>query len=252
MRDTLTPDMQRTHRKPFASVLLKLRRITVSLAYRPELDGIRFLAIAFVVIYHVTGDILRHSPENYASLSTSPLLWLTLQMNVGVELFFVLSGFVLALPFARHFLTGTPPVNISSYFRRRLTRLEPPYILALVMLTALKVLGGHYHLVSLLPNLAASTAYLHNLIYGRPSDIDFVAWSLEVEVQFYLLAPLFAALIFCNKKHFPRRVCLAVAILALASISSLASPSSLVNLSLPGYLPFFLAGFLLADLEVLE
>jgi peptidoglycan/LPS O-acetylase OafA/YrhL len=235
-----------------AAPFLALRRITVSLAYRPELDGIRFLAISFVIVYHVAGDILRHSPDNYAALSTSWLLPLSLQLNLGVELFFVLSGFVLGLPFARHFLTGTSPVMLSSYYRRRLTRLEPPYILALLLLLALKVIWGHYHVIALLPHLAASVAYLHNLVFRRPSDIDFVAWSLEVEVQFYLLAPFLAALAFGILGKVPRRVALVTAILLCGIFDSLAPESLLVKLSLLGYLPYFLAGFLLAELDILE
>lgn len=232
--------------------LLGLRRITVSLAYRPELDGIRFLAIGCVVLFHVTGDILRHSPADYASVSRSWLLPVMLQLKFGVELFFVLSGFVLGLPFARHFLTGAPPVNRTRYLRRWLTRLEPPYILALLLLTSLKVFGGHYSALALLPHLAASTAYLHNLIYGYPSTIDFVAWSLEVEVQFYLLAPFLAALAFGVPSNRPRRIGLVGAILASGMLASLAPKSLLLDLSVLGYLPYFLAGFILADLDVLE
>ena len=52
----------------------------------------------------------------------------------GVELFFVISGFILGLPFAAHYLKGAAPVSLRKYYLRRLTRLEPPYIVALLVL----------------------------------------------------------------------------------------------------------------------
>jgi peptidoglycan/LPS O-acetylase OafA/YrhL len=58
-------------------------------------------------------------------------------------------------------------------------------------------LSHHYQLVILpsftcyvLPHLAASVGYMHYLIFQAPSAINSVAWSLEIEVQFYILAPL--------------------------------------------------------------
>ena len=44
----------------------------------------------------------------------------------------------------------------------------------------------------LLPHLLASLGYVHNIVYGVPSTINVVAWSLEIEVQFYILAPALA------------------------------------------------------------
>ena len=53
--------------------------------------------------------------------------------NYGVQLFFVISGFVLALPFASHYLCQTRAVSLRAYFLRRLTRLEPPYVLSMLL-----------------------------------------------------------------------------------------------------------------------
>ena len=79
--------------------MIRLRRITTSISYRPEIDGIRFIAISSVIIYHLAGDVLRHSPPGYvASLQSNWLFWLTQHLNFGVQLFFVLSGYVVTLP----------------------------------------------------------------------------------------------------------------------------------------------------------
>ncbi|MGO9604286.1 MAG: acyltransferase family protein [Candidatus Binataceae bacterium] len=233
--------------------MIRLRRITTSLAYRPEIDGIRFVAILSVIIYHLAGDVLRHSPAGFNdSLRSNWLFWLSQNLNFGVQLFFVLSGYVLALPFAEHFLLGQPARSLKRYFLRRLTRLEPPYVLALICLFALKLVAGRGTFTGLLPHLFASIFYLHNQIYAEPSAIDFVAWSLEIEVQFYILAPFLAAAFFFSGGKFYRRRALIVAIFLSAIVAHRLAPIPRINLSLIGELPYFLAGFLLADFSVLE
>ena len=52
--------------------------------------------------------------------------------HVGVQLFFIISGFVVALPFAMHHLADGKKVNLRRFFLRRLTRIEPPYMIALI------------------------------------------------------------------------------------------------------------------------
>src|ERR1700682_5015803 len=231
--------------------MIRLRRITTSLAYRPEIDGIRFVAIFSVIIYHLAGDVLKHSPAGYVA-SPRWLFWFTQYLNFGVQLFFVLSGYVLALPFAEHFLGGQPPRSLKRYFVRRLTRLEPPYVLAMISLFALKVIAGRGSFTGLIPHLFASIFYLHNQIYGVPSSIDFVAWSLEIEVQFYILAPFLAAVFFFSDDKLYRRCALVLAIFVAALVAYHWASIPRIGLSLIGRLPYFLAGFLLAEFSVLE
>jgi peptidoglycan/LPS O-acetylase OafA/YrhL len=231
--------------------MIRLRRITTSLAYRPEIDGIRFVAILSVIIYHLAGDVLRHSPAGYDA-SPRWLFWFTQNLNFGVQLFFVLSGYVLALPFAEHFLGGQPPLSLKRYFVRRLTRLEPPYVLALIFLFVLKVIAGRGTFTGLIPHLFASVFYLHNQIYSVPSSIDFVAWSLEIEVQFYILAPFLAAVFFFSGDKLYRRCTLVLAIFFAALVAYHWASKPRISLSLIGQLSYFLAGFLLAEFSVLE
>ena len=153
----------------------------------------------------------------------------------------------LLFPFANYFLSNKSPVSLGRYFLRRLTRIEPPYVAAMLLLFALKVIWGRGSILGLAPHLAASMAYLHNLIYQRPSDIDFVAWSLEIEVQFYILAPFLAALLFRIEDRFRRLTCTVVVILLAALLADIVAPSVRLNLSIIGQLPYFLSGLLLAD-----
>ena len=170
----------------------RLLRITSSGRFIPEIDGLRFFAIGAVLLFHVNGYYRDKCGRTFdPPLEQDPLYLLFNLGNIGVQLFFVLSGFILALPFAEHHLLGAPKVPLKGYYYRRLTRLEPPYIVNLLLLFSARVLLAGTAL-GLLPHLLASLFYVHSLTYGTWSRINFVAWSLEIEVQFYLLAPLLA------------------------------------------------------------
>src|SRR5205814_1945469 len=132
--------------------LAGFRRITTSGNYIPEIDGLRFIAIASVVLHHVAFEmaILNNRPEGFARLGV-----------YGVELFFAISGFVLAAPFASYYLCGGPRVRLGQYFLRRLTRLEPPYLLALILIYLLCVIVSNANPVEWLIYLGASALYVH-------------------------------------------------------------------------------------------
>ena len=166
----------------------------------------------------------------------------------GVELFLAISGFILGVPFASHYLKGTPRVNLRRYFVRRLTRLEPPYIINLIVLAGVLMVVMHESIREILPHLAASVCYLHNLIYRGKSTINGVAWSLEVEIQFYLLVPLLACLFGIRGSTRRRGVIMTLKFLcALLTIKLAQTP---LQASILYYLPFFLAGFVLCDLHL--
>jgi peptidoglycan/LPS O-acetylase OafA/YrhL len=164
--------------------------------------------------------------------------------DLGVQLFFVISGFILALPFAAHFLEGRPPRRLGSYYLRRLTRLEPPYFINLALIVTLLVFVNHQPAGELLPNLFASAGYVSYLTMGHPSLINSVAWSLEVEVQFYLLAPVLS-LVFCIGSASARRATIAVAMLAGVILQQ---GLGFTEKTLLGNLQYFMAGFFLCDL----
>jgi len=231
-------------------LLRPYRRITSSGQFIAEIDGLRFIAIISVYIYHLAGDVLRHSTaaENLA-FHSHWLYSVTQILNVGVPLFFVISGFILGMPFAAARLHRQRPVSLKKYFLRRVTRLEPPYILCMLLFFALKIFGGRGGAGELLPNLLASLFYVHNVAYGAPSVISIVAWSLEIEIQFYILAPALAS-VFAISNASMRRCVLAILLVAATSVSAVVSAHPPLQLSLLGYAQFFLAGFLLAEFQL--
>src|SRR5258708_32661948 len=155
------------------------------------MDRLRFVAISMVVLFHLNGDWMA-KPTFYEPRPSAPdwLCRAALVGSHGVELFFVISGFILALPFAAHLLAGEPGVSLRKYYLRRLTRLEPPYFVTVFLLLALGGWVHHGARSAILPHLAASLGYLHNLIYGGHGTVIGGALSFGIEVQVYLLVPL--------------------------------------------------------------
>jgi peptidoglycan/LPS O-acetylase OafA/YrhL len=163
----------------------------------------------------------------------------------GVSFFFMISGFILALPFIKEKMSGGPAVSLKKYYLRRLTRLEPPYLAALLISFLLLVVIKNKSFTDLLPHLGASSVYMHNIIYSNPSSVLGVAWSLEVEVQFYILAP-FLCFIFLVKHQIIRRIILVLLIL-LSGIYAYDNIWKLPTM-LPYFICYFFSGMLLADL----
>ena len=227
-----------------------LRRITSGGRLIPEIDGFRFLAILVVLTEHIGVQVAQARGVPWPS-------WLTMPDGGtrGVFLFFTISGFILGLPFARRELLDAPGIarrqfSYRAYLIRRVTRLEPPYVLTLLLRFILILAAFHTTAYELAPHFLASLFYLHNAVYGSMSPISPPTWSLEVEVQFYLLAPLMACVFLIRSAGY-RRGLLIAAILAPALISQLYfSTNSRVALSLAGNLQYFTAGLLLCDFFV--
>jgi peptidoglycan/LPS O-acetylase OafA/YrhL len=228
---------------------LQLRRIMTSGTWIPQIDGLRFIAIISVILFHIAGQLTSRTGH---AIVVQPRYGVLLQMlrngDRGVLLFFVISGYILARPFLRQHRLRGKPVSLGAYYLRRVTRLEPPYILALLLYTVAFWADGA-SLRVMLPHLAASMFYMHNLIYRAVSTINFVTWSLEVEIQFYLLAPLLG-MIYLLRNTVVRRGVLTGLILAGGAFSIWANGhDNLVwHWTILGNLQYFLTGFLLADI----
>ena len=228
----------------------KFRRITSSDNFIPEIDGLRFFAILPVMMHHVYRHFLRMHPDRIDEIVSNPFDYILSFGGLGVEVFFVISGCILGMPFASNALLGTRKVNIKKYFIRRLTRLEPPFILC--------ILGIYFAHLFLLkdsmegfdaPHLWATLTYSHYFIYGAWSTLNPVTWSLETEVQFYILAPLLASLFLFRKKHL-RRCIMAGAVIAWTIVKAYSFPAleaCHLDKSVLSYICLFFVGFLFAD-----
>jgi peptidoglycan/LPS O-acetylase OafA/YrhL len=229
------------------------KRKTNTTSFIPQIDGLRFLAIMMVLLYHLNIFITVKVPFSFTR-PTADYWWMFNLLDSdrkGVFLFFVISGFILALPFARAARGEGKPVELKHYYLRRLTRLEPPYILVMVAcFFGILLLPGHefaagfpHTFFGLLPRLGASLIYMHNIIFPQYLSLNPVAWSLEIEVQFYLLVPLLVKVF--KLPQVPRRILLIAAPVVFIFLQHLLHPT--VD-TLFSYIQYFLAGFLLADL----
>jgi peptidoglycan/LPS O-acetylase OafA/YrhL len=225
-----------------------LARVTSGQQLIPIVDGLRFVAISSVFMLHLLQYFVAKSPLPFVDTWTGG--WLAATFNrgwFGVDLFFVISGFVISLPFASHHLESGPPVRLRNYYLRRLTRLEPPFIICVTICFALFVTAKDMNFKDLLPHYLATATYSHNMVYHSFSPINPVTWSLEVEIQFYLIAPLLAR-IFSIDRSAARRALL----IALIAGASLLQPvlRAIGTINVLQFIQFFLTGFLLVDIYV--
>jgi peptidoglycan/LPS O-acetylase OafA/YrhL len=238
--------------------ILKFSRLTSGQKLVPEIDGLRFFAIITVLIFHLNTAFSRAIGSSGAmgEGTDNPLElgWWIIRMDLGVKVFFAISGFILALPFIKSQWFGSEKVNIGRYLLRRLTRLEPPYIISLSLFFAVHVVVLGASAEEYLPNFLASIVYVHNFVFDRSSIILPVAWSLEVEVQFYLLIPLFAALFFKPTRKFWSFIL--VAIFALLAIFSkhyiMRNDVAYIGSSILVYFSHFAVGILFAMFYLLN
>jgi peptidoglycan/LPS O-acetylase OafA/YrhL len=171
-------------------------------AHVPALDGFRGAAALLVLIYHCW---LFVNPP----LGEGMLRALVVAGSLGVDFFFVLSGFVLFLPVARR---GGRFGSVRSYLVRRVARIVPAYYASLLFVVlALPLLNGAdsplttsggllvavAHLLFVqheLPTAVARAAGYHGAVLGF--GVNGVVWSLSLEALFYLTLPLVAGRFF--------------------------------------------------------
>lgn len=145
--------------------------------YIRGLDALRGLAIALVVVYH--GIAGRTPWTEWHGLARGVMYGSYLGLT-GVDLFFVLSGFLITGILAD---TSASPRFYRNFYRNRILRILPAYLLMLLVMLLAHVVNGRFIVAALLfvANMAS--------IVGAHSTQYPSLWSLAVEEQFYLLWP---------------------------------------------------------------
>ncbi|XZE55527.1 acyltransferase family protein [Planctomycetaceae bacterium SH139] len=223
----------------------RFKRKTTSGAYLAEIDGLRFVAIFSVIMVHLSGIWRVNVGRTYAGMNglDRALAGVFSLGGYGVELFFIISGFVLALPFCKQYLQGGKPVCLKKYALRRLTRLEPPYVVSMLAFFAVMPWVGKGDYASLFNHLVASLLYVHNLVYFQGSLINNNAWSLEIEIQFYILVPIILLALAWRSIH---RHLVFLFAFCVFSTGSLLIPSSWPKTVLD-FAQYFLAGVIICE-----
>ena len=144
-------------------------------------------------------------------------------------------------------------MKLGRYFTRRLTRLEPPYIASLLLLAGAWVFVRHAPLAWVATHLPAHIFYVHSFLLGAESGLSTVTWSLEIEIQFYLLVPLLTQLFRIRRTW--RRRSMMVVMLLVGVFSETQHLEGAIRSGPPHlllYLQFFLVGMLLADVYLTD
>lgn len=231
----------------FKKIYSKFNRVTTNQLYFAELDGIRFLGLIMVLFCHTHGFFNGKVPYKFADDPKSHdfINQLILNGHVALPMFFTLSGFILCVPFAHYYLNHGKKIGIKEYFLRRLIRLEPPYVVVMVALFILELVMRMHTFSFLFPSLIASLLYVHNIALHHTPYITVVAWSLEVEIQYYILAPLLFRIL--ALPAVARRSIILAATIGFIFVQNI---YPVHTVSIYQYAQYFLMGILLADFYV--
>jgi peptidoglycan/LPS O-acetylase OafA/YrhL len=167
----------------------------------PYLEGLRAVAVIMTIIYHLCLYLQRRN-----SLSGDPFLADLLNQTervwvfgiTGVPLFFVLSGFLLFLPYARAIINKTPFPSTRKFYIRRALRILPAYWVALALIVLF--LAPHYGTSNPLVDVGLHTFMLHSWSTATIESINPPFWTMAIESQYYVLLPLVAGAIFLLMK----------------------------------------------------
>jgi peptidoglycan/LPS O-acetylase OafA/YrhL len=228
---------------------------SVSAGRQDSLTGIRAVAAILVVLTHAAYTTGKYT-HGYVGLLYS-------RMEIGVPIFFVLSGFLLFGPWVRAAAAGRPWPSVRRYAWHRVRRIMPAYVitvLAAYLIYHFRMAGpnpGHTWM-GLFRHLTFTQIYTDHYLFTYLHQGLTQMWSLAVEVAFYVALPALAWLllaVLCRRQWRP--VLLLVGLTALVLIT----PAWLVlvhttdflpdgaRIWLPTYLAWFLGGMMLATLR---
>jgi len=161
-------------------------------------DGLRAIACLLVVWHHITQ---RLNPDQLPGFLQN-LHFLGMRGEVGVSLFFVLSGALLSLPFWHSFIHGTARPKLSSYVIHRVSRIVPAFWFNLIFctLTAWWVFDLQINWWRLISGLLFINSYHFSTFF--PAELNGPLWSIGLEVSCYIVLPLVLLTIFKLRRKF--------------------------------------------------
>ena len=220
----------------------------------PSLTGIRAVAALLVVATHAAYTTGKYT-HGFAGVAYS-------RLEIGVPIFFVLSGYLLFTPWVKAAASGSPAPSVKRYAWHRVRRIMPAYVvtvLAAYVIYHFRDAGpnpGH-NWWGLFRNLTLTQIYTDNYGFVLLHQGLTQMWSLAVEVAFYVALPLLAYLLLvtlCRRQWRPWLLLAGMGGLALLSLGWLVLVHTVdflpdgAKLWLPGYLVWFLGGMALAVL----
>lgn len=228
--------------------------VAQSTPYLPELESLRGIAIALVLFFHldVYIDALRifWQGSGEEGQTVSPLFAYVRAGNTGVSLFFMLSAFLLSLPFLTQ-AAGGRTVSLRRYAARRALRILPLYYSAVVLAAVLSA--------STTRDLLRGVPYLFFLngfadLTTPLPPYSNVWWSLATEAQFYVLLPLLPFALGSPRRRMAGAIALGLIVALYAAFLTRYLQARTIlgamalGFSVLGRAPMFLAGIAAAGL----
>lgn len=220
-----------------------------------EISGLRGLALLMVVCGHFVQrvDRFNSTADGYAPAGQVVTEYLTSPAS-GVYLFFAISGYLIARILNN--FASLKPVNLIDFFLRRFLRIALPYSVVLlvtwVTIISTRIEPPSINHFDVRPNslgesLLASLTYMHGLLYGTFPRLFPPGWTLEVEMQFYLLAPLLFLAFRLTVARLGLGWASAAAMGSSGLVSLAAIQSGIANLraTIFVYVPLFVLGFVI-------
>ena len=160
-----------------------------------SLDGLRGIAALLVVMVHIGNNLTLRS---YSYTNGHPFMdatWFIWYSGVnGVQLFFILSGFLLFIPYAQTLLGLKPFPSTGRFLGRRAFRILPAYWIVLAVLVLFS--GGKAGVVDFKLDVILHVFLLHNWSLDTIGSFQGPFWTMPTEVQFYLLLPLIGLVLY--------------------------------------------------------
>ena len=217
----------------------------------PLLDSVRAIAALSVLAYHVAF-------ASRATWNAGPLASLAARLDVGVAIFFLLSGFLLYRPFVRARLLDLREPSARAYGWRRALRIVPAYWVALTVTALWLGQDAVFHPRAAVVYYGFLQNYDSSYALGGLSQ----AWTLCIEVTFYAFLPVWALAL--RRLRLPSTVRSEVALLgliwalsiALRGVAAFAAPdphraySLTILATLPAWMDHFALGMAVAVLSV--
>ena len=203
----------------------------------PALDALRFVGALGVLITHTAF---------WAGAYTEYGAWgsLLARLDVGVAIFFVLSGFLLSRTWLTRAHAGLPAPSVRHYFRKRCLRIFPVYLVTAVLALSLIRANQDLGVGRWLSTLTLTDIYVRDVL---PAGLTQM-WSLATEVAFYCALPLLMlAAIGRRRRLVPARVVVLLLMMTVTSLVWLGTVSQRVpgasNRAVNEWLPAFLGWF---------
>ena len=149
-------------------------------------DGFRAIACMMVIYHHVMQRLDPIASPTWVQV----IQYMGMRGEVGVSIFFVLSGCLLATPFWNAFIGKTPQPKMRTYFQNRAARILPAYYLILILSTFLAVKIIDFEIVwSRIVSGVFLVSHFHwNTFFA--SELDPPLWTITLEIWSYILLPI--------------------------------------------------------------